>query len=156
MIWLCIVKFLHLCMWKSTSADTNALYSLKYCIVLCQISTVRVVNPHQYTLTYLSEFPCTDSLMRYMIEKSLNSTVLMHVLSYENINLCEKPFFPRLTPFRSLWQTHASLAKNMVDKDIAAKKESMVKLPVKPPSKPALCSYPHKHTNNRNNSLVTG
>ena len=35
-------------------------------------------------------------------------------------------------------------------------KTSIVKLPVKLPSKPALSNHPHQHINNINNTLVTG
>ena len=64
--------------------------------------------------------------------------------------------FPRSTPSHFLRQPPAFLAKNTVDKDIAAKKESMVKLPVEQPYKTALSSHPHKHMNNINNALVVG
>ena len=71
--------------------------------------------------------------------------------------MCEKYFFftGQPPPFfyvnpRNFYQ------KTTVDKDIPAKKESMVKLTVELPYKPALFSPPHQNTNNRNNALITG
>ena len=47
-----------------------------------------------------------------------------------------------------------SAKKGRLTRILQPKKTSMVKFPVKLPSKPALSSHPHQHMNNRNNALV--